>query len=494
MMQTNSVYMMFYNIMRFKMEMNFRKILAVLTLGLCATASSQNLNSAYFLDGYTYGHQLNPAKDYDRKGYVSFPFLANINIGMAGNLSLTDVLKFNGDQLTTYLNPNIPMDEALSGFSSKNYTSVDMRMDLLGFGFHAWGGFNTFNVSMRTSVGVNVPYGLFEATKELTNKDYDLSGISMDATAWAEFGLGHSRKVADAWRVGGKLKALLGGGRAMLNVGNAHLKLSAPDKWTLIADAEAEVSLKGFSWGEMEQTELNDGTPYEQIDFDNMEVDGAGLNGWGLAFDLGAEWDLGEQGWIDGMKVSASVLDLGFISWNETYAAENKGKKVEITGFNNIKVEGGSDDSNEKTFEEQTDNYGDRFSELIALQDNGAVKSTSTLGATINIAAEYAMPFYKKLSVGFLSTTRIQGNYTWNEERLSATVSPLKGFEASANIGFGTRGFSFGWVANIHPKGFNLFVGMDHTIGSLSKQFVPLGNNTGFTIGINIPFGKSSIQ
>mgnify|MGYP006365408307 FL=1 len=55
------------------MKKNLRNILAVATLALCGTASAQNLNSAYFLDGYTYGHQLNPAKDYDRKGYVAFP-------------------------------------------------------------------------------------------------------------------------------------------------------------------------------------------------------------------------------------------------------------------------------------------------------------------------------------------------------------------------------------------------------------------------------------
>ena len=89
------------------MKKNIRNILAVVALGFCASASAQNLNSAYFLDGYTYGHQLNPAKDYDRLGYVSFPVLGNINVAMTGNLSLTDFLKFNGNQLTTYMNPNI---------------------------------------------------------------------------------------------------------------------------------------------------------------------------------------------------------------------------------------------------------------------------------------------------------------------------------------------------------------------------------------------------
>ena len=296
------------------MKKNLRNILfAAAALGCCATASAQSLNSAYFLDGYAYGHQLNPAKDYDRKGYVAFPVLGNLNVNMTGNLALTDVLKFNGNQLTTFLNPNIPMAEALSGFSANNNTNVDLRIDVLGFGFHAWGGFNTFSLSVRSNEAVNVPYGMFEAVKELTNKDYDLSGIRADVAGWAELGLGHSRQVNDAWRVGGKLKFLLGGARAKLNVREAQLKLKSPDKWTLVADAEAEISVKGFEWGEKKQTELNDGTRYEEIDFDNVNVESAGPNGWGLAFDLGAEWDLGEQGWVDGLKVSASLLDLGFI-------------------------------------------------------------------------------------------------------------------------------------------------------------------------------------
>ena len=470
------------------MKKNLRNILfAAAALGCCATASAQSLNSAYFLDGYAYGHQLNPAKDYDRKGYVAFPVLGNLNVNMTGNLALTDVLKFNGSQLTTFLNPNIPMAEALSGFSANNNTNVDLRIDVLGFGFHAWGGFNTFSLSVRSNEAVNVPYGMFEAVKELTNKDYDLSGIRADVAGWAELGLGHSRQVNDAWRVGGKLKFLLGGARAKLNVREAQLKLKSPDKWTLVADAEAEISVKGFEWGEKKQTELNDGTRYEEIDFDNVNVESAGPNGWGLAFDLGAEWDLGEQGWADGLKVSASLLDLGFISWNETYAAYNKGKVVSITGFNDIRVDG----DHGIEFEDQTDDYGDRFSQLIALEDGGMIKSTSMLGATVNVGVEYEMPFYDKLSVGLLSTTRIQGRYTWNEERLGITVSPVKWFEVSANVGFGTRGTSFGWVANIHPRGFSIFVGMDHTITKLSKQGIPLGSNNGVSLGINFPFGKS---
>ena len=470
------------------MKKNLRNILAVATLALCGTASAQNLNSAYFLDGYTYGHQLNPAKDYDRKGYVAFPILGQMNFGMKGNLALTDVIRLNGDQLVTYLHPSISVDDALGKFSANNHSRMDMRLDIISFGFHAWGGYNTFNIGVRANAGFNAPYELFEFTKNLTNKNYEITDVSSTASAWGEIALGHSRQVANAWRVGGKLKFLIGGANASVRLKNATLNLTAPDKWVLSADAEANVSVKGFEWGEMEQKEFSDGTPYEQIDFGNVDIESPGPNGFGLAFDLGAEWDLGEQGWVDGLKVSASLLDLGFISWSETHKAYNMGKEVVFTGFNDIQVEGGPG----TPAEDQADNYGDRFSSLVALQDGGMSKSTTALGATLNIGVEYQMPFYKKLSVGLLSTTRMQGEYSWNEERISAVVSPVKWFEAGVNVGFGTLGTSFGWVANIHPRGFNVFVGMDHMLGKLSKQGIPLNSSNSFTIGINFPFGKTN--
>ncbi|MDE6396928.1 MAG: hypothetical protein K2K84_06635, partial [Muribaculaceae bacterium] len=55
------------------------------------TATAQNTNSGYFLDGYTYRYQLNPAFGGD-KGFVSMPALGNLNVGVNGNLHLNSVL------------------------------------------------------------------------------------------------------------------------------------------------------------------------------------------------------------------------------------------------------------------------------------------------------------------------------------------------------------------------------------------------------------------
>ena len=69
-------------------------------------------------------------------------------------------------------------------------------------------------------------------------------------------------------------------------------------------------------------------------------------------------------------------------------------------------------------------------------------------------------------------------------------VKPVKCLSASVNYGIGTFGSSFGWVANLSLTGFNLFIGMDHTVGKLAKQGVPLNSDAQFSLGINFPFGK----
>ena len=46
-----------------------------------------------------------------------------------------------------------------------------------------------------------------------------------------------------------------------------------------------------------------------------------------------------------------------------------------------------------------------------------------------------------------------------------------------------------GWVLNIHPKGFNIFVGMDHIQGKQTKDGVPLSSNSSLVIGMNIAWG-----
>ena len=197
-----------------------------------------------------------------------------------------------------------------------------------------------------------------------------------------------------------------------------------------------------------------------------------------MAVDLGAVYQIN-----DDWRVSASVLDLGFISWSENAQAVNRSDRFEFGGFHDISVNDGEGVS----MDDQADDYGDQIADFVNLKDNGNKGGRTTgIGATLNFGAEYNLPVYRKITFGLLSSTRIKGAFTWTEGRLSANWKPLKWLDGGVNLAVNSFTTSMGWVLNIHPKGYNLFIGMDHLLGKTSKEFIPLSSNASVNIGMSV--------
>ena len=449
-------------------------------------AMAQALQSAYFTDDYKFRHSMNPAFG-NEQNYVSIPALGNINVNLRGNFGYQDVVFDNpmyphgsDKRLTTFMNPYISAGEALDGFSSGSNRLVgNVGITILSAGFKAFGGYNTIELSSRTSFGMSLPYELFEFAKNTGNKSYDMGDISMGAMSYVELGLGHSRQINDRLRVGGKFKLLFGLGRADVKLEDMTADLSAADKWVVSGKATADVSVKGFKHeSEMEDYNVESNGQYEQVsDFD---VDGFGLGGFGIAFDLGAEYKIDED-WT----VSAALLDLGFISWKENARAESSGQPFVFDGFHDVAVN--SDSQNGTVLEDQADQLGDDLLDFAHLEDKGETGGRTTgIGATLNLAAQCNLPVYRPITFGFLSSTRINGPYTWTEGRLSANYEPLKWLNGGVNLSVNSFTTSFGWVLNIHPKGYNFFIGMDHILGKVSKEFIPLSSNVSVSLGMSV--------
>ena len=302
-------------------DMKKLNLLCLLVLSVSiGSLRAQNLNSAYFLEGYTYGHQLNPAKDYERQGFVSMPFiLGNANISTMGNVSGKNFLfPLANGKVATFLHPDISVQQALGDLKDFERSNTDLRYDIIGVGFHSnkGKGYNFLNLGVRANMSFKLPYGIFEVMKDLQNKDYVIGDMGVSEQSWIELSGGHSHQISKGWRVGGTLKVLLGAAQARVNATNLRMQLQGADKWTVTGNMNAEVGVKGFTWGAPETEVCHDGTTYERIKADNIDVDKVGLNGFGLALDLGAELDLEKEGLLKGMKISASLLDLGFIKWN----------------------------------------------------------------------------------------------------------------------------------------------------------------------------------
>ena len=452
---------------------------------LCGTAvTAQTMNSAYFTGDYKYRHDLNPAYG-NEQNYISWPALGNLNVSTHGNFGYGDVVmnnpmfgKGSDKKMTTFLNPYISSSDALSGFSKgNNRISGNVDITILSAGFKAFGGYNTIELGARTSFGMSLPYELFEFAKNTGNKSYDIGDVTANATAFAQLAFGHSHQIGDKLRIGAKVKFLFGGARADLKMENLKADLTADDKWTVTGKATANVSMKGFTYLESEE-EYNDPQRGTYRKVDDVDIDGAGLGGFGMAFDLGGIYKINRD-WT----VSAAVVDLGFINWSNNMQATNRSQSFIFNGFHDTAVK--SDHTN--SLDNQADKYGDQIADFANLSDEGDQGSRSTgFGATVNVGCEYTLPVYRKLTFGLLSSTRINGDHTWTEGRLSANVAPLKWLDGGINFAVNSYTASMGWVLNSHPKGQNFFIGMDHLLGKTSKEFIPLSSNASVCVGFNV--------
>ena len=320
-------------------------ILAAIVTASCEAASAQTFNSAYFTDDFKFRHTLNPAFG-NEQNYFSLPALGNISANIHGNFGVGDVILDNPmygqgstKKKTTFMNPYISTSEALKGFSTgNNRLTGDVDITLLSAGFKGFGGYNTFEVGVRSTFGMVLPYELFEFAKNTGNQTYNIGDISANAMAYAEVALGHSRQLNDHLRIGAKMKLLFGAGRADLKLKNLKADLAQDNQWTVSGEGVANVSLKGFSYIESEE-EYNDPNKGTYNKVDDVDVDGAGLGGFGMAFDLGTVYKIN-----DDWTVSAAVTDLGFINWTNNVQAANRSKSFTFKGFHDtsVKDEGGN--------------------------------------------------------------------------------------------------------------------------------------------------------
>lgn len=435
---------------------------------------AQDLSSGYFVEDYTYRYQMNPAFG-NSQNFISMPALGNLNVGLHGNLGISDVLYNVDGKTTTFMNPKLSSDEVLKNINDVNRIGTLDKIGILSAGFKAFGGYNTVSINAVADVSVKVPGEMFNLLKNgVANKTYDLGDLRASGVAYGEIAFGHSRQVMKGLRVGATLKFMLGGGYMDAHMRNANLVLGE-NEWTVTTDADLRSSVKGLSY----KTKVNDRTGHRYVN--GIDVDGTGLNGFGMALDLGAVYETP----VKGLTVSLALLDLGFISWNNDMLATTNGEKT----FTTDKYTFNADDDAPNSFSKEWDRLRDDFSAIYELDDMGDQGGrTSMPHATLNIGVQYALPMYNKLTFGLLNTTRLAGDFTTTDFRLSANIAPCRIFSGGVNLGVGTFGASFGWVANLHLTGFNFFLGMDRVPGKLCKQGVPLSSNAQVTMGINFPF------
>ena len=465
------------------MKKSLRYMAAALTMAAAILpTSAQELRTSYFMETSNFRHQMNPALlDSPYFGM----FFSNINVGMTGNIGAkqfifdTNVLPgYTGNyRYTTFMDPNVDAKTFLNKLHDKNRFDLYLNYNLFSVGFKAWGGVNLLELNLRSNTNLTLPKGLFEFAKTAGEKEhYEFGGLGMRTQNYMELALGHSRDINKQWRVGGKLKFLIGAAYADFTADNVTLDMTE-DAWRIQSNAQMKASLlKSDVIHEDPSKNSADGRPRVK-ELDNF---GFSLPGFGMALDLGVTYKP-----IENLTLSAAITDLGFISWKNTHHASSQGDHT-FDGFNNIYI--GSDKDQTEDIDDQFDQIGDDLEEMFSVYDDGTKTATQALAATLNVGAEYKLPAYDKLKFGFLYTSRIHGKYSWHQGMLNVGVRPVKWFECNVNGAVTSTGVTAGGMLSLKAPHFNFYIAADRFFSKLGKQGVPLNSSNGnITFGMTFP-------
>ena len=444
--------------------------------------SAQELRTSYFMETSNYRHQMNPALL--DSPYVGLLF-SNINIGMTGNIGAKQFIfdtnglpGYTGNyRYTTFMDPNVDAKTFLNKLHDKNRFDLYLNYNLFSVGFKAWGGVNLLELNLRSNTNLTLPKELFEFAKTAGEKEhYEFGGLGMRTQNYMELALGHSRDINKQWRVGGKLKFLIGAAYADFTADNVTLDMTE-DAWRIQSNAQVKASLlKSDVIHEDPSKNSADGRPRVK-ELDNF---GFSLPGFGIALDLGVTYKP-----IENLTLSAAITDLGFISWKNTHHASSQGDYT-FDGFNNIYI--GSDKDQTEDIDDQFDQIGDDLEEMFSVYDDGTKTATQALAATLNVGAEYKLPAYDKLKFGFLYTSRIHGKYSWHQGMLNVGVRPVKWFECNVNGAVTSTGVTAGGMLSLKAPHFNFYIAADRFFSKMGKQGVPLNSSNGnITFGMTFP-------
>ncbi|MEG1649719.1 MAG: DUF5723 family protein [Rikenellaceae bacterium] len=436
---------------------------------LSTITHAQILRSVYFINDNPTRHELNPAFS-TNKGYIGIPMISNFGVSIASNMKLSSILfPTAGGNLTTFLDKNIDENRVLNQFKNKNVIDGRLNLSLLSTGFHKWGGFNTAAINIKGYTTSSIPYDLFALAKSGMNSvdgnNYDLTNTRHTTDTYAELAFGHSREVAKGVNVGAKIKVLFG----VMSMSAKYDQFNATltqDKWEVSSSGVMDVAGATLSTDETG----------EIIGIDKVNY---GINGMGMAFDIGVSWEVANN-----LTISASALDLGFIKWNKNIRANTSGEPFMFDGFKDISV---IDENAPNSLQNQFDGLTDDLQKLYAFyQTKTGVKTTRQLPSTLNVGIEYCFA-RNKLTTGLLSTTGFSREYIWTELMLSANYHPVNWFTFGLNGSWSTLGCGYGAIINFTTRGFNFFAGANTSTMRYTPQAVPIGHATIYAnIGFNV--------
>lgn len=455
---------------------------------------AQYSNTMYFMKGMPQVHALNPAYQPVCRFYIGFPGLSPLQVSIDNNaLAPHDVLFYNStlDSTILFLHPQADKEKFLSNFlEKKNYLNTDVSAGIFSFGFMTGKMYFTFDLSEKAYVRFNYPKDLpslpvyFSLDREGNPRDFDLSSLAVNASAYSEIALGLSRSFLEGQLSAGvKGKILMGQGSLHTRNSSVTINTNFEDNWLINSDFGAYGSIPfseipSDSVGKFDFGNISFTDP-QASDFTNVFLRKPNP---GFAFDLGLVYTP-----IKLITLSVSLLDVGFIRWknytynmtqNTTYAF----KGIDMNGF----ITG-----------EDTSDFGQAL--LDTLENSFAfnyLRNPYTTRLPMHLMGGITLNLTKEISFGIMDHLEFFQQQVINELTVSANLRAGRSFGTTVSYSLLNNEYHDLGVGLIFKPGpFQWYLVLDHIPLTFDKEKnwgVPVPMYTkafSFRVGLNLVFG-----
>jgi hypothetical protein len=415
----------------------FNKIIIVLVavLGGVITSSAQ-MRTAYFMEGSYFRTDMNAALAPTR-GYIKLPMAGGLGVDFSNNYFSVDNFFYKRDGgIYTFLNSGVSADEFLGKLGNQGKMSLNLNTSILGFGAHSKKLFWNFGINFRSNTEITLSKDMFVALKNLSNGYYDLGNTHLSHRDYIETALGFAIPIKEFMTLGFRVKGLVGIADASMKMDKMYLDINENSvKAELMGGIRAN--------GPFLSSNYTAGGPLsmEGLFLSDPSAILKGVKSWGLGADIGFEFRF----WEDHIKVSLAANDIGFIKWHAPSTVNAKGSaNFQYDGFNLTTGESKIDAGYNAEMAQSEGQYITRLSCSL----NGGVE--------LNMLNNW-------IAVGLLSHTEFCQNFTRTELTASVNFRIGRWLTTSFSHTFlnGNHPGVLGCALNLHPPGFNLFLGAD---------------------------------
>jgi hypothetical protein len=275
---------------------------------------------------------------------------------------------------------------------------------------------------------------------DFIGKTLDLSGLNIKAQYYREYGLGFSKNITEKLRIGAKVKLLSGIASSSLDSRSFAIKVITDSTLTVTPDSYLNISGKetlnrvftnNKILGGSDSTATGD---FKGFIFDYLKMP---LSNFGLGLDIGAVYNLNKY-----LSFSASVTDIGYISWKHDLKSYYSNKPYNMKGYSLKYLINHPDFSIE--------NFIDSLTKVIEGNYRDTVPKTFKTYLPMGVSAGISINPLPFLSLGVLSNTKFFAGTVREAVTLSANAYVGRIVTASlsytmANYTYNNLGFGLGF-------------------------------------------------